>query len=87
MQAFRPAELDVLSRAFYRALDRVRPCARDVEEAKTVLMTSILAAAKTGELDEDELVRSALAAMHAHESGALDGGASAARGAHSWPAA
>jgi hypothetical protein len=64
---FGPAELDLLSRAFYRALDRVGPHARDVEHAKTILMTGILHAARNGERDEDKLTKAALSAMLADE--------------------
>jgi hypothetical protein len=67
MKMFKPSELDVLSRAFYRALDQVNPETRDAEVAKTVLMTCILDAARAGEMDEDTLVQSALSGMIDHE--------------------
>jgi hypothetical protein len=64
---FGPADLDVLSRAFYRALDCVGPHARDVERAKPTLMTGILHAARSGERDEDKLMKAALSAIVSHE--------------------
>jgi hypothetical protein len=60
---FGPTELDILSRAFYRALDHVGPRVHDKEEAKAILMAGILGAARRGERNEDKLVRAALAAI------------------------
>jgi len=64
---FRPSELDVLSRAFYRTLERLNPCQRDIEDTKTILMTAILESAKRGDFDEEQLVYSGLTAMTAYE--------------------
>ena len=71
MADFTDSELDLLSRAFYAALDRLNGSARDPEEAKSVLMTGIMDAAKAGERDEGRLVQSALRALDLFEQGSL----------------
>ena len=66
MKTFGPAELDALSRAFYRALDRAGSWITDIEQAKSVMMKGILKAANRGEFDEDKLVQSAISAIMAY---------------------
>jgi hypothetical protein len=71
MTDFTDGELDLLSRAFYAALDRLDEDARDPEETKSVLMTGIMGAAKAGERDEGRLVQSALQAFERFEQESL----------------
>jgi hypothetical protein len=68
---FTDGELDLLSRAFYAALDRLDDDARDPEETKSVLMTGIMDAARAGERDESRLVQSALHALDRFEQASL----------------
>jgi hypothetical protein len=71
MADFTDSELDLLSRAFYAALDRLDGRARDPEEAKSVLVNGIMDAATAGERDEGKLVQSALHAFDRFEQGSL----------------
>jgi hypothetical protein len=67
MADFTDSELDLLSRAFYAALDRLNGSTHDPEDAKSVLMTGIMDAARAGERDEVRLVQSALRALDRFE--------------------
>jgi hypothetical protein len=60
-------DLDILSHAFYGALESVVPDERDPEEVKAIVMTGILDAARRGERDEDRLMASGLAALARYE--------------------
>ena len=62
-----PGDLDILSHAFYGALDAMPEDGRDPEEVKAVLMTGILDAARQGERDEEKLRSSGLAALQNYE--------------------
>jgi len=68
--SYRPGELDILSRAFHRAIDAVPSKGRDREQTKAILLTGILDTAREGERDEDVLCASALAAIERYEFGA-----------------
>jgi hypothetical protein len=72
MPAYEPEELDVLSRAFYRAVEALPKDGRDAEEAKAILMTGILDAASRGVRDENRLCHSALAAVADYEGKELE---------------
>jgi hypothetical protein len=72
MPSFGPGDLDILSRAFYRAIDSLPSDGRDPEESKAILMTGILDAARQGERDEEKLTASALAAIETYEDGTMD---------------
>jgi hypothetical protein len=71
MADFTDDELDLLSRAFYAALDRLNGSGRDLEEAKSVLMSGIMDAARAGEREEGTLVQSALRAFKRFEQESL----------------
>ena len=71
MADFTDSELDLLSRAFYAALDQLNSSGRDLEEAKSVLMSGIMDAARAGERDEGTLVQSALHAFERFEQESL----------------
>ena len=71
MADFTDGELDLLSRAFYQALDQVDGGSHDPEEAKSVLMTGIMGAARSGERVEGRLVQSGLRALGLFEQGSL----------------
>jgi hypothetical protein len=53
--AYGPGDLDILSQAFYGALDSLTWSAGDPEEIKAALMTGILDAAQSGERDPERL--------------------------------
>lgn len=69
MPSYGPGELDILSRAFHRAVDAVPLEGRDPEQTKAILLTGILETARQGERDEDVLCASALAAIERYEFG------------------
>jgi hypothetical protein len=60
---FSSTDLDILSRAYYRALDRIKGSARNMEVMKSVLLGAIVAAARGGQRDERLLEVRALAAV------------------------
>jgi hypothetical protein len=60
---FSSTDLDILSRAYYRALDRIKGSARNMEVMKSVLLDAIVAAARGGQRDERLLEARALAAV------------------------
>ena len=53
-----------MSRAFYRALERLNGHSHDTEQTKAVLMTGILHAMTNGERDEEKLVELAFSAVN-----------------------
>ena len=63
------ADLDVLSRAFYGAIESLSMGERDAEAIKAVLMTGILDAARLGEREEETLREAALEAVKLYEEG------------------
>jgi hypothetical protein len=65
-------DLDVLSQAYHAALDALPLDGRDPEEAKAILMTGILDAARNGERDEKALMAAGLAAIESYEGDGLD---------------
>lgn len=60
---FSDPELDLLSRAFYDTLDSHSSLPLDVEAAKAVVMTALLAAARRGVRDTRALRRAAEKAL------------------------
>lgn len=72
MQEFSPDDLDVLSRAYYGVLDRLGPTRIDIEFAKSVLLRSIVSAARKGERDEHRLAHRGLAALGLHQAPSRD---------------
>ena len=63
MPSYGPGDLDVLGRAFERALELLAMGERDQEATKTILMTGIVDAASKGERDEQKLAASGLSAI------------------------
>jgi hypothetical protein len=64
---FSDDDLDILSRAYYRALGRAKGKMRNIEAMKTVLLETIVSAARGGERDERLLEACGLAALRQHE--------------------
>jgi hypothetical protein len=75
MQEFSPQDLDVLSRAYHRVLDRLGRSKADLEFTKSVLLRSIVSAARNGERDEHRLVHRGLAALGMHKASTQDAAA------------
>jgi hypothetical protein len=72
MSDFRPDELDVVARAFERALQAAPSDGYDPEEKKAILMTGIMDAARNGVRDETILADSALAALALYDDNEMD---------------
>ena len=67
VEEFSSQDLDILSRAYDRALGKARATGRDIEAMKTVLLDTIVSAARGGERDERLLEACGLAALRQHE--------------------
>ena len=63
MPAYGPGDLDILARAWDRALEAIPRNEHDTEEIKAIVLTGILDAAKTGLRNEGELAESGLNAL------------------------
>jgi hypothetical protein len=64
MSAYAPAVLDLLARAYDRALEAMpRQAMLDPETARAAILQAILDAARAGERDEDALIYAALSGM------------------------
>ena len=70
--AYGPGDLDILSQAFYGALDSRARSADDPEEIKAILMTGILDAARSGERDPERLQAAGENALLLYEGGRTD---------------
>jgi hypothetical protein len=70
--AYGPGDLDILSQAFYGALDSLERTAGDPEEIKAILMTGILDAARSGERDPERLQAAGEHALLLHEGARTD---------------
>jgi hypothetical protein len=69
MPPFDPKDLDVLARAFERALEVLPASGLDPETTKLVLVTAIMDVAGRGERDEGRLTEFALSAIELYKKG------------------
>ena len=80
MPAYGPAVLDILARAYDRALEALPPYdAHDPETARSMLLSGILDAAKAGVRDEKALIVAALNRFARFDAGELEAAESRGR--------